>query len=92
MPATTLDADIVAWARVHDRVVVTFDVDIPKLLATSLESRPRVIHLRLASARPSEVVSALERAVAAVREESPLGWIVVVDDLRVRVRAMPLDA
>ena len=84
------DAEIMEWARGHDCVVFTHDLDFGALLSNSREGKPSVIQVRTHDVTPSALAP---RVVATLRQtESALteGAIVVLDEYHSRVRILPL--
>ncbi len=84
------DAEIMAWARQHDHVVFTHDLDFGTLLALTHACGPSVVQVRGPGVLPEDigpiVIAALRQHEAALAD----GAIVVVDIRKVRVRVLPL--
>lgn len=82
------DAEILARARAEGRVVITADLDYPRLLALAQASSPGLVLFRGGNHSDEEMLSLLARVLAANLElESSL---VVVDRGRVRRRRLPI--
>lgn len=84
------DTEIMAWAREHDHIVFTHDLDFSALLALTHAHGPSVVQVRGQNVLPQDIGAA---AIAAVRQNEPVlahGAIVTVDLRRVRVRVLPL--
>lgn len=84
------DAEIMAFARRHDFVVVTADLDFGDLLAASSEEKPSVIIIRAPDTRPDAVGRHLIAAVRQVEAELSAGALVLVTPARARIRILPL--
>jgi len=85
-----VDAVIMEWAREHDFVVFTHDLDFGALLAHSRAGKPSVLQVRTQDVTPPALSS---KVVAALRQFAPVlveGAIVVLDEHRSRVRILPL--
>lgn len=85
------DAVIMEWARTHNCVVFTHDLDFGTLLANSHSAKPSVVQARTQDVTPT-VLSA--KAIATLRQHHSLlveGSIVVLDEHRSRVRILPLN-
>jgi len=84
------DARILEKAMEESRIVITADLDFPRLLAISSESGPGIILFRGGNYSEDEMVALLKRTLAIVAEEELEKSIVVVDKTRVRKRHLPL--
>jgi predicted nuclease of predicted toxin-antitoxin system len=84
------DAEILAWARAHDRIVVTHDLDFTAILASTSARSPSVLQIRTQDVTPDALGSLL--ADSLLRHEAALlaGALVVVEPARLRVRVLPL--
>lgn len=83
------DPQIVARAIAEQRVIVTFDLDFPKLLAHSRGQFPSLVVFRL-QAKFEQVVSLLLRVLEAHAADLAEGAIVVVEPDGMRVRRLPV--
>jgi len=84
------DQTLFAWAREHDHVVFTHDLDFGTMLALTGASSPSVFQVRTEDVSPDGLG---ERAIAALRrfsQELAAGALVIVDEGRERVRVLPL--
>lgn len=84
------DAEIFAWARENNAVVFTHDLDFGALLAITAAETPSVFQIRTYDVTPAALST---RAIALLRRfETQLaeGAIVVADELKERVRLLPL--
>ena len=90
LAASSPDPDILAFAREHDRVLITQDLDFSALLAFGGHSRPSVVTLRLRHAPPSLVTRRVLDVVAALSEELGNGAIISVDETSARYRPLPM--
>lgn len=84
------DDEILAKARIENRVLLTMDLDFGYLLAVSGGDLPSVILFRLADER-SEVANArLEDVLAKCSNDLEVGAIVSVSEVTIRVRYLPI--
>lgn len=85
------DAVIMEWARTHDCVVFTHDLDFGALLANSHSAKPSVLQARTqdvtAAGLSAKAISTLRLYHSVLME----GAIVVLDEHRSRVRILPLN-
>jgi len=84
------DPDLLAWARVNGRVVLTQDLDFSQILYATKESGPSVVLLRMDNEFD---VAARERVCAALHEaRSALtdGALLTISRKRARLRRLPI--
>lgn len=84
---TAPDAEILAFARDEDRVVVTLDADFYALLVRSGEGAPSVIRLRIDRATAELVTDLIVLVLDRCRDDLESGAMVSTDGARVRVTA-----
>jgi len=88
--ATVSDAQILDTARREGRVVVTADLDYPRLLALEAAEGPGVILFRGGSYSDREMLKLLDRVLATVAEVELEHSVTVVDRRRIRRRRLPI--
>lgn len=84
------DAEIFVKARGEGRIVITFDLDFGEIAALSGERQPSVILFRLRNTRTSRVIQRLSSVLSRAATELEEGAVVIVEEARLRVRAMPV--
>jgi predicted nuclease of predicted toxin-antitoxin system len=85
------DSAILEHAAQHGRVVVAADTDFGELLASQQAAQPSVVLFhRQTGRRPREQAALLLANLPAVEVKLHDGAIVVVEERRVRVRALPI--
>jgi predicted nuclease of predicted toxin-antitoxin system len=84
------DTEILEHARAEDRIVVTADLDYPRLLALLKLDRPGVILFRGGSYSDAEMLALLDRVLAQAETLKLESSIIVVDQHRIRRRSLPL--
>jgi predicted nuclease of predicted toxin-antitoxin system len=77
-------------AKQDDRIVVTADLDYPRLLALSAADGPAVILFRGADWKESQAIARLSAALSLISEADLLTSLVVIERSRIRRRALPL--
>lgn len=88
--ATEFDSALLEHARRHAHVVVTADLDFPRLLATHKADTPGVILFRGGSYSDVEMLALLDRVLERVGEHDLQHSITVVDRSRIRVHRLPI--
>ena len=88
--ATATDAELMAWARSNDRVVVTHDLDFGTILATTGADGPSVLLIRAQDVLQGSLEELLVRVLGEHEEELSAGALIVLDELRTRIRILPL--
>jgi predicted nuclease of predicted toxin-antitoxin system len=85
------DGDIVKWAREHDCVVLTEDLDFGTILAMSGAQRPSVVQLRSESTLPARVGSAVIEAIQESEADLLAGALLTIETTRSRLRILPFN-
>jgi predicted nuclease of predicted toxin-antitoxin system len=84
------DEEIFRWAAANDHVLFTQDLDFPQILFTSQKGKPSVVLLRV----NNELDAGQHERVCAILRQSELklqaGAILVIDEQRIRLRALPI--
>ncbi len=80
------DREIISCAVSEGRVVLTFDLDYPALLALEPENRVSAVILRTACADPNWINARLKNCLPLMDEALQEGAVVVVEDARLRIR------
>lgn len=89
---TAKDAVILEWARRHDFIVLTQDLDFVQLLHSTLAAGPSVVLLRAADEHDEVFRRQVGRVLAEHAQALREGAILVLDERRARLRALPLPA
>lgn len=84
------DAELLDWARRHDHVVLTHDLDLGTLLTLTRAGSPSVLQVRLESARPTELGDAVAEVLAIHEAALLTGAIVTLNPRSTRVRHLPV--
>ncbi|HEX9666623.1 MAG TPA: DUF5615 family PIN-like protein [Thermodesulfobacteriota bacterium] len=85
------DITILERARNEGRVVVTADLDYPRLLALAKAERPGLILFRGGNYTEQEVVELISRALEKISTEELASSIIVIEKSRIRRRRLPLE-
>ena len=90
MSKSTKDLDVLEYARLHDMVIITQDLDFSMLLALRGYTKPSLINIRLEEARPHKVTGRIMDTVSELQPELTQGVVVTVDETSVRYRYLPI--
>lgn len=86
------DVDIFAAAVAEQRVVLTFDLDFGEIAALSQGQRASVLLFRLQNTRTTHVIERLTAILADCVPVLERGAVVIVEESRHRVRALPIGS
>ena len=90
MDETSTDATIINYAREHNKVIITQDLDFSLLLAVWGYEKPSVINLRVDNADSDFITKRIIDVVALMEKELLEGIVVTVDETSVRYRNLPI--
>ena len=83
------DAVIMEWAASTSHVVFTHDLDFGAALALTRAKFPSVLQIRGRRVLPEEVGGLVAGVLAKYADELGAGALVVVDEIKSRVRVLP---
>jgi predicted nuclease of predicted toxin-antitoxin system len=84
------DLEILEASRAEGRIVVTADLDYPRLLALQAAQAPGVILFRGGTYSDAEMLDLMDRVLSQVEASDLETSITVVDEGRVRRRRLPI--
>ncbi|NCD35417.1 MAG: hypothetical protein EOL87_18695 [Spartobacteria bacterium] len=84
------DAFIMEWAKKHESVVFTHDLDFGTILAATNSCCPSVIQVRTADPTPQKCGSLVVAALKQCSEDLEEGALVTVSAEKMRVRVLPI--
>jgi predicted nuclease of predicted toxin-antitoxin system len=84
------DVAIMSYARTHDYVVLTHDLDFSAILAATNGDKPSVVQIRADDVSPDAIGPQVIRALRQMTPELEGGALLSVDPVRTRVRVLPL--
>jgi predicted nuclease of predicted toxin-antitoxin system len=79
------------WARTNAHVVVTHDLDLGALLATTQAQGPSVIQVRTQDIMPQSLGARMLRILRQYEDLLVKGALITIDDTKDRVRILPFS-
>ena len=89
-PIDARDEVIMEYARSHEMIVFTHDLDFGSLLFLTQASRPSVVQLRSEDVRPSTMGSLVLKAIQNCATHLQTGALLTIDPRRNRVNLLPI--
>lgn len=86
------DVTIMSYAREHDYVVLSHDLDFSAILAATNGDKPSVVQIRSDDLNPANIGPQVILALNQMSAELEKGALVVVEPERIRLRVLPLRA
>lgn len=90
-PATAPDPEIMAYAKAHDFIVLTHDLDFSEILAATQRKKPSVIQIRGQQVHPKVIGQKVVDAIKQSKNDLEAGALLGIDPKRVRIRILPLS-
>ena len=84
------DTEILDYARTHNKVIITQDLDFSTLLAIGGYAKPSVVNIRLENAVPEFVTKRIKEALPKIEEELKRGAVVSIDEVSARYQNLPI--
>lgn len=86
------DSEIMAYAKAHDYIVLTHDLDFSAILAATQGKKPSVVQIRADDVNPDAIGKQVIAALQQMSTELVDGALLTVDTSRTRVRLLPLQS
>jgi predicted nuclease of predicted toxin-antitoxin system len=88
-PSDAPDSDIATFAAVDGAIILTNDLDFGKILADRNASKPSIILLRVADARPAAIAHLVLETLERCKDDLAEGAFIALEDRRTRLRKLP---
>ena len=88
---TATDAEIINYARLHNYIIFTHDLDFSAILAVTHERQPSVIQARSDDIRPEVLGGQIAATIKQMGSELAAGALITIDARRARLRILPLE-
>lgn len=90
-PVHASDSVIMNYAKEHDFVVLTQDLDFSAILAATGDSRPSVIQIRADNVSPDAIGDRIVKALRQLEPDLQSGALATIDPYRTRINILPLQ-
>ena len=84
------DAEIMAYARQHNFIVLTCDLDFSAILSTTHELKPSVVQIRASVLHAERTANLIAAALVQNTDDLQKGAILSIDLQKARLRLLPL--
>jgi predicted nuclease of predicted toxin-antitoxin system len=84
------DKEIMAYARVHNLIVLTFDLDFSTMLSVTHDSKPSIAQIRASVLYAEQSVEFIANSLLRNADELEKGAILSIDIKKARIRLLPL--
>jgi Uncharacterized protein conserved in bacteria len=91
-PGDATDVQIMAWAKVENHVVLTYDLDFSAILSATQGDKPSVVQIRAADVSPDVIGPLVIDALRQMETELENGALLTIDLRRTRLRLLPLQS
>lgn len=89
--ASATDNEILSYAKMDRRVIMSADTDFGTLLALNNASIPSFILFRRTDKRPLSILKLLLSTIDSIQDDLDKGAVVVIEDNRLRIRILPIS-
>lgn len=89
--ASATDVDIMTYARAHDWVVLTHDLDFGTILSATQGRKPSVVQIRAETVSPDAIGTLVVAALKQMAQELDDGVLLTIEPNRMRMRLLPLQ-
>lgn len=89
--ASASDREILLYAKIENRVVVSADTDFGTILALNNDAKPSFLLLRRSDKKPLSQLNMLINIIESLQEDLEKGAVVVIEDKRIRIRELPIN-
>ena len=84
------DEEIMTFARLHNYVVITHDLDFGDILAATRDVKPSVVQIRADDITPERMAVSVVAALRQMADALDRGALLTIDVARARLRVLPL--
>lgn len=91
-PINAPDSEIMAYAKINDYVVLTYDLDFSAILAATHGEKPSVVQIRAENVNPDVIGWQIVTAIRQMSMELEQGALITIDPQRTRLRLLPFPS
>lgn len=84
------DTEIMAYAKDHDFIVLTNDLDFGSILAATGGISPSVVQLRTDDCRVESIGKLVINSISQVQDDLVAGALVTIDTAKMRLTSLPI--
>lgn len=88
--ASASDVEVIEFARQEGSIIITADLDFPRLIALAGHSSPALILFRGGNYKEEEMKKLVERVLQVISPQDIKKSIVIVDKIRIRKITLPV--
>ena len=88
--ASAIDTDILELAQREGRIIITADLDFPRLVAIAGDNCPAMVLFRGGNYNEQEIKRRIEHVLSVIPPQEIEQSIIVVDKIRIRRRRLPI--
>jgi predicted nuclease of predicted toxin-antitoxin system len=85
------DLEILNYARIENRIILTHDLDFGRLMALSGTKLPSIVIFRLKNMKPDNVNRYCDRIIFRFEDTLKKGAILSVGDKKIRCHLLPIE-
>ncbi|HHT9126086.1 MAG TPA: DUF5615 family PIN-like protein [Candidatus Brocadiia bacterium] len=84
------DEEVIEYARKHNYIILTMDLDFGGILAHKNFSKPSIIIFRLKNPEVARINLILGERLQQIEHHLETGALVIIEEFRVRIRGLPI--
>jgi predicted nuclease of predicted toxin-antitoxin system len=85
------DDDILKYARIQKRVIITLDADFHAILAVANEAEPSVVRIRMEGLKGPALAALIDKIWPSIIEQLKSGAIISVTENAIRIKDIPIS-
>ncbi|MGE0742937.1 MAG: DUF5615 family PIN-like protein [Hyphomonadaceae bacterium] len=85
------DTEIMTYAKLHDYIVITHDLDLSAILAATNGDKPSVVQIRAGNLSPELLIGPLSSGLRRCASDLERGALLTIETKRQRLRLLPLN-
>jgi len=90
-PGNAPDHQIMEYARTHNAVILTHDLDFSSILAATKGQKPSVIQIRSQDLSIESIGASVVQCLKQMSGELDSGALISLENLKLRIRLLPIE-